>query len=134
LKKAKTNDEYQYPPLIDYKASRFDKAGVTVLFGGDHGDQNCPISCKLNMSPPEQRKELKKLGYQCPFITFASVQCSTDSYSLMNNTVMPRIKEQLKELKGSSIIVVYHTKNMTRSSIVHCTNNNQENFNRLCPT
>jgi hypothetical protein len=32
----------------------------------------------------------------------------------MNNTVMPMIKEQLKELQRSSILVVYHSKNMTR--------------------
>jgi hypothetical protein len=54
------------------------------------------------------------LGYQCPFITFASVQCSTDAYDLMDNTVMPLIKEQLTELQRSSVIVVYHSKNMTQ--------------------
>jgi hypothetical protein len=33
----------------------------------------------------------------------------------MDNTVMPLIKEQLNELKGSSIICVYNAKNMTKS-------------------
>jgi hypothetical protein len=57
------------------------------------------------MLPPEERKKLGQLAYQCPFITFfASVlQCSTDSYSLMDNTVMPLIKEQLIELKKRSL-------------------------------
>ena len=31
-------------PVLDYVAGGFDKPGITVLFGGDHGDKNCPIS------------------------------------------------------------------------------------------
>ena len=44
-------------PSLDYLGAGFPQAGVTVLFGGDHGDKNCPISCKLNLSPPRLRKE-----------------------------------------------------------------------------
>jgi hypothetical protein len=44
-------------------------------------------------------------------IQFASVQCSKDAYELMNNTVMPMVKQQLIERKQSSIVTVYHTKN-----------------------
>jgi hypothetical protein len=113
LEKKSTNSSYQSPPLIDYAASGFNKPGVTVLFGGDHGDQHCPISCKINMSSPQERKKRGLLSYQCPVITFASVKCSTDSYGLMDSTVMPLIKQQLTELKGSSVIVVYSSKNMT---------------------
>ena len=51
------NSSYQSPPLIDYVASGFDKPGVTALFGGDHGDKHWPISAKLHMSPPEERKK-----------------------------------------------------------------------------
>lgn len=63
-------------PTIDYIAGGFAKPGVTVLFGGDHGDKHCPISCKINLSPPSVRKQKQQLGYQCPLIQFASVQCS----------------------------------------------------------
>jgi hypothetical protein len=66
-------------PIIDYKAGGFHKAGVTVLFGGDHGDKNCPISCKLNLSSPSIRKAKSQLSYQCPVITFASIECTKDA-------------------------------------------------------
>jgi hypothetical protein len=102
-------------PLIDYKADGFDKPGVTVLFGGDHGDKHCPISCKINMLPPKVRKECSNLGCHCPMITFASVMCSKDTYELMNNTVMPMVKQQLNDLKKSSIITVYHSTNPTKA-------------------
>jgi hypothetical protein len=86
---------------------------VTVLFGGDHGDKHCPIFCNINLSPPSIRKEKKQLSYQCPIVVFASVECSKDAYSLMNSTVMPRIKSQLTELKESSIVTVYHRTDKT---------------------
>ena len=44
-------------PSLDYLGPGFPQPGVTVLFGGDHGDKNCPISCKLNLSPPSVRKQ-----------------------------------------------------------------------------
>jgi hypothetical protein len=34
---------------------------------------------------------------------------------MMDNTVMPVIKQQIMDLKASSVIDVYHTKDMTRS-------------------
>jgi hypothetical protein len=39
-------------PTLEYHATGFDKAGVTILFGGDHGDHHSPISFKLNFSSP----------------------------------------------------------------------------------
>jgi hypothetical protein len=109
------NKKVIIPPLIDYVADGFDKPGVTVLFGGDHGDKHCPISCKINLSPPSTRKQRKQLGYQCPLVQFASVQCSKDAYELMNNTVMPMVKDQLNALKQSSIVTVYHKVNPTKA-------------------
>ena len=109
---------------IDYVADGFDTPGVTVLFGGDHGDKNCPISCKINLSPPTVRKEKKNLSYWCPVIQFASVQCTTDAYNLMDSTVMPKVKQQLTKLKGESVVTVYHKTNMSkafRSYMVPCT-------------
>jgi hypothetical protein len=103
------------PPVLNYQAGGFEKEGITVLFGGDHGDKHCPISCKLNLSSPYVRKEKKQLGYQCPVITFASVQCTKDAYDLMDNTVMPLIKQQLVDLQGSSLVVVYHQKNVSKA-------------------
>jgi hypothetical protein len=61
-------------PCIDYAADGFERAGIVVLFGGDHGDKHCPISVKLNLSSPEGRKQKKQLSYQCPVVQFASVQ------------------------------------------------------------
>jgi hypothetical protein len=105
---------YNSIPSINYIADGFDKPGVTILFGGDHGDKHCPISCKINLSPPQVRKEMKVLGYQCPLLTFASVQCTKDAFDLMDSTVMPIIKQQLIDLKGSSIVTVYHWNNYTK--------------------
>jgi hypothetical protein len=48
-------------------------------------------------------------------VTFASVQCTKDAYDLMNSTVMPMIKQQLTDLQRSSVVVVYHQKNMTKT-------------------
>jgi hypothetical protein len=61
---------------------------------------------------PEERKRREELSYQCPVICFASVQCSKDAYDLMDKTVMPTIKLQLLELQRSSLVTVYHTRNM----------------------
>jgi hypothetical protein len=107
-----SGNTYDAMPILDYIAGGFDKPGITVLFGGDHGNKNCPISCKLNLSPPAVRKKKKLLSYQCPMITFASIQCSKDSFDLMDNTVMPIVKQQLLELKRSSLVVVYHQKDI----------------------
>ena len=111
-------------PSLDYLGPGFPQPGVTVLFGGDHGDKNCPISCKLNLSPPSVRKQKKQLGYQCPLITFANVQCSTDTFQLMQKTVMPMVKKQLKELKRSSMLTVFQSDKVStvfRSYIVPLT-------------
>ena len=98
-------------PSLDYVGDGFVKPGVTLLFGGDHGDRNCPISCKINLSPPTVRKEMKMLGFQCPLICFASIQCTTDAYDLMDATVMPLVKQQLTSIKESAVVTVYHRKN-----------------------
>jgi hypothetical protein len=111
-----TNDPpLQDIPVLDYAGDGFVNPGVTVLFGGDHGDKHCPISCKFNLSPPIVQKEKKKLGYQCPMIVFGSVECTKDTYKLMNKTVMPIVKDQLKELQSSSIVTVYHRSNKTKA-------------------
>jgi hypothetical protein len=102
-------------PTIDYAADGFDKPGVTVLFGGDHGDKHCPISCKINFSSPQERKDKQLLSYQCPVVQFASVQCTKDAYDLMNTTVMPTVKQQLLKLQSSSIITVYQINNMQKA-------------------
>ena len=102
-------------PILDYVGDGFENPGVTVLFGGDHGDKHCPISCKLNLSPPAVRKGKGQLGYQCPVIVFASVQCTKDAYDLMDNTVMPKVKEQLTKLKQSSVVTVYHRQNVKKA-------------------
>jgi hypothetical protein len=99
---------------LDYVGDGFVNPGVTVLFGGDHGDKHCPISCKINLSPLSIQKDKKQLSYQCPIVVFASVECSKDVYNLMNSTVIPRIKSQLTELKESSIVTVYHQTNKTK--------------------
>lgn len=100
-------------PSIDYVADGFSKPGVTILIGGDHGDHHCPISCKINLSSPEDRKQKKNLGYQCPVVQFASIQCSKDAYQLMDDTVMPLVKRQLISLRETAIVVVYHDRNMS---------------------
>jgi hypothetical protein len=106
------NKEDSYTlPCLDYDSNGFNKKGLTILFGGDHGDGHCPISCKLNLSSPEERKQRQELGYQCPVICFASVECSKDSYDLMDKTVMPRVKAQLLELQHKSLVTVFHRKN-----------------------
>jgi hypothetical protein len=38
-----------------------------------------------------------------------------DTYNLMKKTVMPMIKDQLKELQESSIVTVYHQSNKTKA-------------------
>jgi hypothetical protein len=97
----KHKDDSSYTmPCLDYDSNNFARKGTTVLFGGDHGNKHCPISCKLNLSPPEERKTRKEL--------------SKDAFNLMNFTVMPTIKQQLLELQEQSLITVYHTKNMRR--------------------
>ena len=101
-------------PKLDYVADGFASPGVTVLFGGDHGDQHCPIACKINLASPTIRKEKQQLGYHCPMIVFGSVECTTDAYDLMKSTVMPMVKKQLKELQESAVVTVYQRTNITK--------------------
>lgn len=102
-------------PSLDYVADGFEKPGITVLFGGDHGDKHCPISCKINLSSPTIRKQKQNLGYQCPVIQFASVACSTDAFDIMDNTVMPFVKKQITDLKSSAVVTVFDKNNLTKS-------------------
>ena len=96
-------------PSLDYRAPGFDVncPGIVVLFGGDHGAGACPCSMKLNFASPQERKQRGELNYMCPTIQIASIDCSTDSFELLSNTVMPRIKQQLIDLRNSCAIVVH---------------------------
>jgi hypothetical protein len=94
-------------PTIDYNADGFDKPGITILIGGDHGDGHCPITAKLNLSSPAERKEKKDLGYGCPIIQFASVECTKDAYELLDLTIMPKIKREITELDTSAVLTVF---------------------------
>jgi hypothetical protein len=109
-----TGKSKQMMPSLDYVAGGFSRPGVTVLFGGDHGDKNCPISYKINLASPHERKRLNDLSHHCPVIQFANVQCSKDTFDLMDQTVMPSIKRQLIALKGSAVMVVYDKKNLSK--------------------
>ena len=98
-------------PLLDYNAPGFDDSpGIVVLFGGDHGAGACPCHLKLNFSSPEERKLRGELNYHCPTIQIASIDCTKDSLELLSNTAMPRLKQQLVQLRNSSAIVVYSYK------------------------
>ena len=96
-------------PSLDYGAPGFNinSPGIVVLFGGDHGAGACPCSLKLNFSSPEERKARGELNWRCPTMQIASIDCSKDSFELLSNTVMPRLRRQLIDLKDSCAIVVY---------------------------
>jgi len=98
-----------YPP-IDYKAPGFDQPGVVVLFGGDHGAGACPCSMKLNFSSPEERKRRGQLNWRCPIIQITSIDCTKDTFELLVNTTMPRIKAQLINLRNCAAFVLYSTR------------------------
>jgi hypothetical protein len=95
--------------------------------GGDHGDKHCPISCKINLSLPTVQKEKRQLSYQCPVVVFASVECLTDAYSLMDSTVMPMVKQQLKEAKESSVVAVYHRPNFKTAFCLYTVPSTKDN-------
>jgi len=101
-------------PTIDYIAPGFVDKGVVILFGGDHGDKSCPISAKINFMSPEERKKQNTINLQCPTIQIASVDCSKDAFELLQNTVMPRIREQLIRLQGSVAVVAFDVKEPTK--------------------
>ena len=94
-------------PPLDYGAPGFSLKGVVVLFGGDHGAGACPCSLKLNLSPPEERKERVQLNCRCPTMQIASIDCSKDSFELLSNAVMPKLRVQMIELRNSSAVVVH---------------------------
>jgi hypothetical protein len=52
FQEANANNPLDNIPVLDYVGDGFVNPGVTVLFGGDHGDKHCAISCKINLSPP----------------------------------------------------------------------------------
>jgi len=102
--------------VLDYRAPDFDdnRPGIVVLFGGDHGAGACPCSMKLNFSSPEKRKERGELNCRCPTIQIASIDCSKDSFELLSNTVMPRLRQQLIDLRNSCAVVVHCDKELRK--------------------
>ena len=59
-----SNANHSIEMVIDYMSPGFDSKGIAILFGGDHGDKSCPMSVKMNLASPQQRKEKGKLNYQ----------------------------------------------------------------------
>ena len=99
------------PALLDYGAPGFiNSPGVVVLFSGDHGAGACPITLKLNLSSPQERKERGELNFRCPTLQIASIDCSKDSFELLTNAAMPRVKEQMAQLRDSCALVVFSVK------------------------
>ena len=78
-------DMRTFSPL-GYRAPGFaDKPGIVVLFGGDHGAGACPCSVKLNFSSPQARKERGQLNCRCPATQIASIDCTKDSFELLQH-------------------------------------------------
>ena len=103
------NGDLNTIPTLDYPSPGFGAAGdgIVILFGGDHGDTSCPVSAKINFSSPAERKQMGDIGYQCPIIPIASIDCTKDTYEILNNTVMPVVRQHIINLKDSAIVVVY---------------------------
>ena len=97
-------------PSLDYVPSGFQLPGIIVLFGGDHGAGACPCSMKLNFSSPEERKRRGQLNWRCPTIQIASIDCTKDTFELLANTIMPRIKSQLINLRNCAAFVLCSTR------------------------
>lgn len=102
----------QVIPTLDYKAHGFKRPGVTVLLGGDHGDKKLSNKRQLNLTSPEHRKHDGDLNKGCPMVQFASVECTKDTYSMLNNRIMPKVKEDIKALQNSAILTVYRSQNV----------------------
>jgi hypothetical protein len=92
-------------------AHGFDKAGITVLFGGDHGGGHCPISIKLNLTSLQERKAHNDLGRHCPVIPIASIKCSKDTYGLLEATIMPTVQQQMSDPENKSVVTVFDKTN-----------------------
>ena len=110
-------------PALDY-SSGAGGDGVVILFGGDHGDTSCPVSVKINFSSPATRKARNDIGYQCVMVPIASVDCTKDTYEILENTVMPRVRQDINVLNASSVLTVYKRtakKDCFKSYIVHRT-------------
>ena len=94
--------------LLDYGAPGFiNSPGIVVLFGGDHGAGACPVSLKLNLTSPQERKTRGELNYRCPTLQVASIDCSKDTFELLSNTVMPQLKGQMVQLRNSCAVVLF---------------------------
>jgi len=107
-----TEENLSAIPTIDYDAPGFTEPGVAAIFGGDHGDKAFPFSVKLNLTSPQQRKESKKLNDQCPTVPIASIDCSKDTHTTLENTIMPQIRNEIAQLKRSLVLVVYDKDNV----------------------
>ena len=117
------NADLHQIPCIDY-TTPCDTAGITILYGGDHGDTSCPISAKINFTSPATRKKKNDIGYQCPTIPIASIDCTKDTYEILQNTVMPGVRRDINRVRLSSVVVVYRkgkARECFRSFMVHKT-------------
>ena len=97
-------------PTLDCNAPGFEEPGIAVLFGGDHGAGACPCSMKLNFSSPQEQKRRGELNWRCPTIQIASTDCSKDTFKSLVNTIMPRVKAQMTDLRNCAAFALCSTR------------------------
>jgi hypothetical protein len=87
--------------------------GITVLFGGDHGDGKFRFHAKPHLSSPHERKKRGDLSFGCPLTPMCNLECRKDTHGLLESTVMPAISNGIKELLKSACIVIHNPRRGT---------------------
>jgi hypothetical protein len=83
--------------------------GITVLFGGDHGNGKFRFHAKTHLSSPLERKKRDDLSFGCPLIPMCNLECRKDTHGLLAKTVMKSVSDGIKKLLESACIVIHNS-------------------------
>jgi hypothetical protein len=83
--------------------------GITVLFGGDHGNGKFRFHAKTHLSSPLERKKRDDLSFGCPLIPMCNLECRKDTHGLLSKTVMKSVSDGIKKLLESACIVIHNS-------------------------
>ena len=87
--------------------------GITVLFGGDHGDGKFRFHAKPHLSSPHERKERGDLSFGCPLTPMCNLECRKDTHGLLESTVMKTVSNGIEKLLKSACIVIHNSRRGT---------------------
>ena len=81
---------------------------IGVVLGIDWGQGAIRGMAKILLSNPKTCKQLDNLSYGCPIVKVCHVDCRTNSYRLLKQTVATTLNSSIKKLQVSKLLIVHN--------------------------